>query len=34
MKHVIPVNLMEMRSAVPEIFHTQTNKQIKSHTQC
>jgi len=25
-KHVLPVNLAQIRSAVPEIFHTQTKK--------
>jgi len=28
-KHVFPVNLAQIRSAVPDIFHTQTKK---SHT--
>jgi len=29
-KHVFLVNLAQIRSAVPEIFHTQTNKSNKS----
>jgi len=27
-KHVFPVNLAQIRSAVPEIFDSQTNKKV------
>jgi len=31
-KHVLPVNLAQIRSAVPEIFHTQTENKIVTYS--